>query len=399
MLCQSAAFGYTQCVKTVLIVHSKYATGDISGENRVVEQQIQYLRTKGYNVQLFIADTSVLSTKFAYKFKASLKVIFKPFFDRKILSNPELFNFIILHNMFPNIGTAWLRNCSVPIIRFHHNYRDFCANGLLFRNGQSCTLCLDGKKQSAVIHGCYRNSRLATIPLAIASTKQLQQRLDYSVPSIHVAVSPFQAKVMIQAGYVEEEISILRNFAVNFSDLERNVEKHGRWLAVGRLEQGKGFLELIKEWPSNLQLDIFGIGKLFIECQQYIEQASLQNIRMLGFASPSKLREVIPSYLGGVIPGLTREPAPLVFPELLAAGLPVIALANTSSGEMIQQERCGVVLRSISKSEISQATLNIVQNYQKFSSSARKVYEMYYSADVWSKDFDSIIEKAISLHK
>jgi hypothetical protein len=40
-----------------------------------------------------------------------------------------------------------------------------------------------------------------------------------------------------------------------------------------------------------------------------------------------------------------------------------------------------------------------VQNYQKFSSSARKVYEMYYSADVWSKDFDSIIEKAISLHK
>lgn len=399
MLCQSAAFRYTQCVKTVLIVHSKYATGDISGENRVVDQQIQFLRDKGYNVHLFIADTSVLSANFLYKFKTSVKVILKPFFSRKIVSNPELFDLIILHNMFPNIGTAWLKNCSIPIIRFHHNYRDFCANGLLFRNGQTCTLCLDGKKKSAVIHGCYRNSRLATIPLAIASTKQLQQRLDYSVPSIHVAVSPLQARVMIQAGYDEEEISILRNFAENFSHLERSVEKQGRWLAVGRLELGKGFLELIKEWPTNLKLDVFGIGKQFEECQQYIQQASLQNIRMLGFASPSKLRNVIPSYLGGVIPGLTREPAPLVFPELLAAGLPVIALANTSSGEMIQQELCGTVLRSISRSEISEATLNIMQNYQEFSLSARKVYETKYSADIWSRDFESIIEKAISLHK
>jgi glycosyltransferase involved in cell wall biosynthesis len=399
MLIQVAAFRYNKYMRNVLIVHSKYATGDISGENRVVEQQIQFLRTKGYNVHLFIADTSVLSANFLYKLTASLKVIFKPYFNRRITSNSQLFDFIILHNTFPNIGTGWLKNSSIPIIRFHHNYRDFCANGLLFRDGQSCTLCLDGKKKSAVIHGCYRNSRLATIPLAIASTKPLKQRLEFSEPTFHVAVSPYQARVMIKAGYAEEKVLVLRNFSENFSDAERGVEKHERWLAIGRLELGKGFLELVKEWPINLQLDIFGVGKQYEECKQYIAQASLQNIKMLGFASSSKLREVLPRYVGGVIPGLTREPAPLVFPELLAAGLPVIALVNTSTGEMIQQEHCGIVLRSLSRSDISQATSNILKNYQEFSLSARKVYEAQYSADVWSKNFQNIIDKAMILNK
>jgi len=89
----------------------------------------------------------------------------------------------------------------------------------------------------------------------------------------------------------------------------------------------------------------------------------------------------------------------LVFPELLAAGLPVIALVNTSTGEMIQQEHCGIVLRSLSRSDISQATSNILKNYQEFSLSARKVYEAQYSADVWSKNFQNIIDKAMILNK
>ena len=399
MLDENPAFGYNSNVRNVLIVHSKYSTGDISGENRVVEQQIQFLLAKGYNVKLVIRDSSILSKSFLYKFRVSIKVIFKPFFDHHLTRNLDSIDVIILHNTFPNIGTRWLKNSLIPVIRFHHNYRDFCANGLLFRNGYSCTLCLDGNKKSAVIHSCYRNSRLATIPLALASTKPLQQRLEFSEPSIHVAVSSYQSRVMIEAGYPREKISILRNYAENFSDTERNVEKNGVWLALGRFESGKGFLELIQEWPHHLQLDIFGDGNLLRECKEYIKLNSLQNIRLMGHASPLSLRKLLPSYTGGVIPGLTREPAPLVFPEFLAAGLPVIALANTSTGEVIQQEHCGSVLRSLSRSQITQSALDILSNYEEFSLCARQVYKMQYSEDVWGKDFERIIEKAMSLSK
>ncbi len=386
-------------MRNVLIVHSRYATGDLSGENRVVEQQVQFLRAKGYNVQLVVRDSQVLSANFLYKLTASLKVTFKSFVDRQLLKDYKSIDIVILHNTFPNIGTRWLKNSSIPIIRFHHNYRDFCANGLLFRDGQSCTLCLDGKKRSAIIYGCYRDSRLASVPLFIASTRPLERRLEYSEPTIHVAVSPFHSRVMIQAGYAKETVSILRNYAENFSDTERNVEKNGKWLAVGRFEPGKGFLELVKEWPPSMQLDVIGEGGRYKECEDYITQNSLQNIRLLGYATPPKLREMLPSYIGAIIPGLTREPAPLVFPEFLSAGLPVIALANTSSGEVIRQELCGSVLNSISRNEITQAALTILREYETFIHCARRVYEMQYSAEVWSQEFEKILERAVLIKK
>lgn len=383
----------------VLIVHSRYATGDLSGENRVVEQQVQYLRSKGHNVQLVVRDTQVLSAKFLYKLTASLKVTFNSFVDRQLLKDFSSVDVVIVHNTFPNFGTRWLKNCSIPIIRFHHNYRDFCANGLLFRDGQFCTLCLEGKKRSAVIYGCYRNSRLASVPIFIASTRPLERRLEYSEPTIHVAVSPFHSRVMIQAGYQKEMVSILRNCAENFSDTERNVEKNGKWLAVGRFELGKGFRELVKEWPPSMQLDVIGDGRQYQECEDYIIQNSLQNIRLLGYVAPLKLREMLPSYTGAIIPGLTREPAPLVFAEFLAAGLPVIALANTSSGEVIREEFCGSVLNSISRNAITKAVLSILREYETFRLRARRVYEMQYSAEVWGLEFEKILERAVSIKK
>jgi len=386
-------------VRNVLIVHSRYATGDLSGENRVVEQQVQYLSSKGYNVQLVVRDSQVLSTKFLYKITASLKVIFKSFVDRQLLNGFNSIDLVILHNTFPNIGTRWLKNSSIPIIRFHHNYRDFCANGILFRDGQSCTLCLEGKKTSAVIYGCYRNSRLASVPLFIASTRPLERRLEYSEPTIHVALSPLHSRVMIQAGYQKEMVSILRNYTENFSDTERSVKKNGKWLAVGRFELGKGFLELVKEWPPSMQLDLIGDGGQHQECEDYITQNSLQNIKLLGYVTPPKLREMLPSYTGAIIPGLTREPAPLVFPEFLAAGLPVIALANTSSGEVIRQEICGFALNSISRSAITKAVRTILNEYETFGLRARRIYEMQYSAEVWGQEFEKILERAVSIKK
>ena len=46
-----------------------------------------------------------------------------------------------------------------------HNYCFFCSNGLLYRSGSICNLFPEGGNRNAVFHACYRNSRLATIPL------------------------------------------------------------------------------------------------------------------------------------------------------------------------------------------------------------------------------------------
>lgn len=49
-----------------------------------------------------------------------------------------------------------------------HNYRLFCPAAIPMRAGQVCTDCLDRRSVlPALQHGCYRNSRLTTVPLAM----------------------------------------------------------------------------------------------------------------------------------------------------------------------------------------------------------------------------------------
>lgn len=380
----------------VLLIHSRYSTGELSGENRVVEQQIEYLSARGYVVDTIIFDSKIMMRKFLYKYRVSLKIMLKVLFDRKISSMARNFDLIILHNLFPNIGTGWLKKCSVPVVRFHHNYRDFCSNGLLFRDGQTCTLCLKGNSIYAVINSCYRDSRLATIPIAIATQKPLRHRLEYTVPAIHVAVSKYQAEIMLQAGYSSHNLAVLRNFAEEVPKYSPKHKRSSAWVTFGRLEPGKGFLELINNWPRNIRLDLIGDGSLFEHCSKLIQENSLFNIKLLGFRSANELPSILPLYFGGVIPGLTREPAPLVFPEMLSAGLPIIAMANTSSGEVIQKFHCGIVLENLIENEIKVAIDCLSRNYEDYSQRVRQVYQSHYSKLAWGEELESIISRATS---
>ena len=76
-----------------------------------------------------------------------------------------------VRNTFPNWGTAWLREWAPRTVATVHNYRPVCAAGTLFRDGHECRDCLSLPTLPAVKHACYRGSRAATLPLALASSQ------------------------------------------------------------------------------------------------------------------------------------------------------------------------------------------------------------------------------------
>ena len=61
-------------------------------------------------------------------------------------------------------GSAW---AGCPPVLTLHNYRTYCAAGIPLRENRPCTDCLDQESVLPVLrHGCYRGSRVATLPLA-----------------------------------------------------------------------------------------------------------------------------------------------------------------------------------------------------------------------------------------
>ena len=149
------------------MVHSFYSTALPSGENRVVEDQVAALREAGHDVLLVKQDTDDLQGAL-YGPRTALNVAmgggFDPTSELKEFS-PDV---VHVHNLFPNISSRWIPGWQGPVVVTLHNYRAMCSNGLFFRDGQICTECSSQGVSRAIIHGCYRGSRIATLPVALS---------------------------------------------------------------------------------------------------------------------------------------------------------------------------------------------------------------------------------------
>ena len=158
----------------IAVIHSFYRSAVSSGENNTVLAQVEALRGAGHEVKLVAqyTDKNRKGNPF-YPLKAGLDVSTGNGYD----PTGELLDFkpdvVWVHNLFPNFSTKWLAKWQGPLIATLHNYRPVCANGVLFRDGAICTLCPDGKPLSALKYGCYKDSRLASLPLTIQISKGL----------------------------------------------------------------------------------------------------------------------------------------------------------------------------------------------------------------------------------
>src|SRR5262249_15846926 len=81
---------------------------------------------------------------------------------------PDVVHF---HNTFPLLSPAAIRTASahrVATIQTFHNFRPICPSSTsLLRDNRVCRDCVGRMPIPAVRHACYRNSRLATAPLAL----------------------------------------------------------------------------------------------------------------------------------------------------------------------------------------------------------------------------------------
>ncbi|HEY6795145.1 MAG TPA: glycosyltransferase, partial [Kineosporiaceae bacterium] len=231
----------------VCVVHSYYSSSQPSGENTVVDLQVRTLRRLGHEVHLIAYRTDDLSRSRTYPLTSATRVATgrggSPLRQLERLA-PDV---VHVHNLFPNVGAGWLTACPYPLVMTLHNFRSVCAAATLYRDGHSCRECLDQGPHRSVVHGCYRGSRTATVPLWLGTRVPRRDAL-LTAPDILITLSA-QARAIYEPLVGQKPVECLPNPVESATQAQLTLPDDACWLYAGRLTPEKGVLDLLAAWP------------------------------------------------------------------------------------------------------------------------------------------------------
>jgi glycosyltransferase involved in cell wall biosynthesis len=324
----------------ILVVHHRYRVR--GGEDQAVDREVALLRSGGQEVELWERDSREISG-FASRVKVGLSLSYSEQSRFELFKKLEAYrpDIVHVHNWFPSFTPSIYDACldaRIPVVQTQHNYRIFCANGLLARDESPCELCLGGNTWPSVKYACYQNSRVQSyLQSRMISYHRKKNTWNAKVDQF-IALSEFSAEKLAEGGIQREKIRIKPNFAFPpDAGLKRKPE--GYALYIGRLSEEKGLRTLMKAWSGREQpLFVAGDGPL----RRELEAQNNPAVKFLGALPFPKVTDLMSRADFLVLPSECYENFPLVVAEAFSLGLPVIASRLGSLAEIVRDGVNGI---------------------------------------------------------
>ena len=370
----------------ILLVHNRYRSGAPSGENRVVDQEGEALSALGHEVMRFGRSSDEIE-RWSMAKKASLpaRTVWsrETYRDLKAVLREHRPEVVHVHNTFPLLSDAVLyacRDARVPVVATMHNYRLVCSNGMFFRSGTVCHDCTKGLPVRAVVHGCYRESHAATVPVALA--RSLHRQAWRSLVSAYVFISASQRDLHRGLGLAPDRVFVRYNLIPRHS--RPRVARTSAVVYAGRLHEAKGVRLLMAGWDCyrrkseepGLNLIIVGGGPLEDEVAAWA--SARPSVEMTGTVSGDRCAELISRARAVLLPSVWEETFGLVAVEAMAAGVPPIAAGHGSFTELITPGVDGALFSPGDPAALALAIADVEKNpeqYEVYGDQARKTYE------------------------
>lgn len=376
----------------VLFVHCRYRQR--GGEDAVVDSEIDLLRGAGHEVALFERHNSEVADM--GRIRLAAQTIWSHQTGVAIRSAVERFRPSVahIHNTFPLISPSVygaLSNLGVPIVQTLHNFRWFCPHAMFLRDGKVCEECIGRTAVPAVIHGCYRDSRVQTAVLAtMLAVHRAAGTLERHV-SRFIALNAFCRDKFIEGGLPANKIVIKPNF-VDMPAPE--VRSRSGMLFVGRLSPEKGIEVLARACASLPEVAVRVAG----EGDQSMLLAGFGHVRMLGAIGVDQVRQEMLDAQCLVMPSIWYENFPRTLVEAFACGLPVIASRLGAMAELVEDGVTGLLFEPGSADGLAECIRWAIANparMREMGGNARKVFEARYSAEENYRMLTAIYEDAI----
>lgn len=397
----------------ILLIHNYYGSQSPSGENAVFNSEMQLLREHGHQIIEYTRHSDeIRKKKWLGTLKGAVSVPWNPFSLQHIrrVIKQEKPDVMHVHNTFPLLSPSIFYaadGTKTATVLTLHNYRLFCASAILMRDNKSCTLCLDGASvKMAIKHGCYRDSRLATLPLALSIALHRKIKTWQKQVDAFITLTEFQRKMMINAGlpfaaiYVKSHFYPVPPVPISMDCRENKV------IFIGRLSSEKGVRILLDAWhfwgQDAPDLEIIGSGPEEEQLKQQLIASGLNHkIRFLGQLSFQQTQYQLQQAKILLLPSLCFEGFPMVIREAFALGVPVVASRLGAMICLIEEQKNGILFEPGNAGDLVCVLKKVWMNQKhltKMGEAARFTFEIRYTAKA---NYDMLIDiyKAASLSR
>jgi len=334
----------------VLIVHNRYRSAQPSGENAVVDEERSLLDERGVETHLLTVESDAIAGWPLWR-QATVpgRVIWSEagrqvVRDRHDDLRPDVVPF---PNACPLLSPSalWAASASgARVVKTLHNFRPICPSGMLFRDGHVCEECVGRAPLPAVRHACYRGSRTATLPLAIADAVHARAGTWQRCVDAYITPSAFARTRYVAAGWPPERLVVKYN-TVRDVALRRAAAGRG-FVCLARLGPEKGVAVLLDAWAAAFPdggegLTVIGSGELERELRSVAEH--IPGVTMTGQLGREDALEHARRARAVVMPSIWYEVFPRTVVEAYALAVPVIASRLGSMTEVVSDGETGLL--------------------------------------------------------
>lgn len=358
----------------------------LSGEDQIVQLEIDLLRSRGHDV----VDLRRYSSGFSRSLKHfQAHTIGNSFRLDKALDNLKA-DVIHCYNLNLQSGYSWLSKVKTPVVSSLHNFRSICPIAISWRNGELCFKCRDFSNFQAISNHC--SGMYGTLG-AIRRTFFDRNNLVLRGSAHIIATSTKMAREIAKSSHTSvKNISVLGSVS-RFPRRIVNRKVGGGFVYLGRFAPEKGVVELVENWSSNERLVMIGSGPL----EEKLKMAAVgKNIQ---FRAPdfSSSGEFLDDFEALVFPSTWLEGSPLVIYEAMSLSLPVLFDPISSASEILEDGLAGVPVLDFGNSREVEKSISLLRsNYDTFQSNSYSLSESKYSQENWITSLERILDTAIS---
>lgn len=372
--------------RTVLLINKFYHdVGPAGGVGRYLVQEEEDLRARGWEVVPFaMADADARPSpwdRFFVRPHDYARVRFSPSSAASLIWNREAArnldallrevrpDVVHMHNVYHHLSPSILpvlRRHRLPVVMTLHDLRLLCPAIHMLRDGQPCERCRGGRLWHAVLGGCVKGSRAASLLAAVETWHQRSRGFYLDAVDRFLCPSAFYAERFAAWGYPEEDLVPLPNFVdtARFQPVEDAAQDE--YLYFGRLSAEKGLATLLRAhdaWcrtradaglPPPPALKIAGSGPAEPGLRALAAELGLDDV-FLGALAPDDLAARLPHAAFTVLPSEWYENGPLSLLESLACGVPVVGADIAGIPESLDDGVDGVLFRSGDAAALAEA--------------------------------------------
>lgn len=378
----------------ILIVHNRYQSNNIGGEDIVYDNELKSLRE-------LHGENNVLAYQVSNDDISKFSLLFGIWFSRKHYRNIKKIvrdnniDIVHVHNFFPLLTPSVFKaakKSGAKVVHTLHNYRLWCISGILYRDGYDiCELCTKSKLPIfGIKNKCYRKSRLQSLVAQAAfifyKLFRMFKNIDY-----YFVLTDFQRQKIKELGIPSHKI-ILKPNSISLAVMDnQHIQKiKQNYIYVGRLEESKGIFELLDTWRSlddKLVLTVVGDSP---DSDEILNKYASKNIIFKGKCTREETLSLISQSKYLIQPALLYETFGLTIIEAMSFGVPVIGFDIGTRRDFIKNRENGFITTKNDLQTIIQNSYNY-SNYELMSQNAKNTAKQYQN--------DYIIARQLEIYK